>query len=65
MKDFFNRFLLAISIFILLPILIFCSIYLIIAFITWEIYPPDIDWFMVRTYVIIAMCLSIILTIND
>lgn len=65
MKNFFNKFLLLIYFFILFSILIFCLIYLIVAFITWEISPINIDWFIVRIYVVIAIWFSVLLSFDN
>ena len=51
--------------FITLPLLFCVLLYALYAFITWSFPNPNIDWFLVRLYLIITFLLSFIFSLDE
>ena len=62
MKKFLEIYL---GFFIALPIAFCIVIYLIGCFITWSIIQPDIEWPIVRLYMIIAAIVSFFMAVDE
>lgn len=61
MKKFLEIYL---GFFIALPIVFCIVIYLIGCFVTWSIIQPDIEWPIVRLYMVIALVVSFFMVVD-
>jgi len=62
MKKFLEIYL---GFFIALPIVFCIIIYLIGCFVTWSIIQPDIEWPIVRLYMVIALIVSFFMAMDE
>jgi hypothetical protein len=62
MKKFLEIYL---GFFIALPLAFCIVIYLIGCFITWSIIQPDIEWPIVRLYMVIALIVSFFMAVDE
>ena len=62
MKKFLEIYL---GFFISLPIVFCIVIYLIGCFVTWSIIQPDIEWPIVRLYMVIALIVSFFMSMDE
>jgi len=62
MKKFLEIYL---GFFIALPLVFCIIIYLIACFMTWSIIQPDIEWPIVRLYMVIAFVVSIFIAADE